>query len=85
MLELAVDLYEHCYWEDGDVRYTSVFLQTLIINPHENDQERKGLSYFQRLKALKCLQCQTFFLTIPNLPNFVIVKKFPKNKYLVTI
>ncbi len=29
-----------------------------IINPHQNDQGRKGPCYFQRLNALKCLKCQ---------------------------
>jgi hypothetical protein len=28
------------------------------INPHQNDQGRKGPCYFQRLIALKCLKCQ---------------------------
>jgi hypothetical protein len=29
-----------------------------IINPHQNDQGRKGPCFFQRLIALKCLKCQ---------------------------
>jgi hypothetical protein len=28
------------------------------VNPHQNDQGRKGPCYFQRLNALKCLKCQ---------------------------
>jgi hypothetical protein len=34
-------------------RYNSI-----IINPNENDQGRKGPCFFQRLIALKCLKCQ---------------------------
>jgi hypothetical protein len=29
-----------------------------IVNPHQNDQGRKGPCFFQRLIALKCLKCQ---------------------------
>jgi hypothetical protein len=28
------------------------------VNPHQNDQGRKGPCFFQRLIALKCLKCQ---------------------------
>ncbi len=31
---------------------------SLCVNPHQNDQGRKGPCYFQRLIALKCLKCQ---------------------------
>ncbi len=30
----------------------------MIINPHQNDQGRKGPCFYQRLIALKCLKCQ---------------------------
>ncbi len=30
----------------------------VLVNPHQNDQGRKGPCYFQRLNALKCLKCQ---------------------------
>ncbi len=30
----------------------------IAVNPHQNDQGRKGPCYFQRLIALKCLKCQ---------------------------
>ncbi len=33
-------------------------LQHRDINPHQNDQGRKGPCFFQRLIALKCLMCK---------------------------
>ncbi len=33
-------------------------LKSRTFNPHQNDQGRKGPCYFQRLIALKCLNCQ---------------------------
>jgi hypothetical protein len=30
----------------------------IAVNPHQNDQGRKGPCFFQRLIALKCLKCQ---------------------------
>ncbi len=32
--------------------------QTGLLNPHQNDQGRKGPCFIQRLIALKCLKCQ---------------------------
>jgi hypothetical protein len=34
------------------------FATGVNVNPHQNDQGRKGPCYFQRLNALKCLKCQ---------------------------
>jgi hypothetical protein len=31
------------------------FFRQYCVNPHQNDQGRKGPCYFQRLNALKCL------------------------------
>jgi hypothetical protein len=34
------------------------FAPIVTLNPHQNDQGRKGPCCFQRLIALKCLKCQ---------------------------
>ncbi len=37
---------------------TSTMPMPKQLNPHQNDQGRKGSCFFQRLIALKCLKCQ---------------------------
>ena len=54
-----------------------------ILNPHQNDQGRKGPCYFQRLNALKCLKCQkikkisnpTLGSYLFNEPNFCLINE----------
>ncbi len=40
------------------IRRTDKNKQLTIVNPHQNDQGRKGPCFFQKLIALKCLKCQ---------------------------
>ncbi len=35
-----------------------LYVVSFYINPHQNDQGRKGPCFFQRLIALKCRKCQ---------------------------
>jgi hypothetical protein len=65
MLELAADLYEHCYWEEGDVRYSnSFFVYIPIVFLHTRTLILYNLEKKDTHKTVHLKFCSTVFIFI---------------------
>ena len=65
---ISCNKFHIAYWRTEHFGAPCLFSSQSPINPHQNDQGRKGPCSFQRLIALKCLKFQKIKQNIYNPP-----------------